>query len=1118
VFRGPRIYNLFPLLVGSVARWGEELPRIAAMGFDWVYLNPFHYPGFSGSLYAVKDYHRLHPLMDDGRPADQQLKEFVEKAADFGLQVMMDLVINHTSKDALLVAEHPEWYARKPDGALKSPGAVDPDDPAKFTEWGDLAEIDYHKPELLPALTEHWAEMVAHYAGLGFAGFRCDAAYQVPGQVWEGIISSTRALHPDAHFAAETLGCTPEQITALTKAGFDTLFNSSKWWDFRSPWLLEQYDILRAIAPSIAFPESHDTERLGAEIEGDATAWAKLKALFAAFFSAGWMMPIGYEWGYRGKLDVVATRPTDREIGQFDISDFIAGLNRIKAETPALNAEGAQRRLTPPDWPVVALLRLTPEEDEAALAIMNTDPTHAHQVELARLLNDAGMTPERFDECTPAAGEEGAPARLALAPLEARLFRTMLAKPKTAPKPKPAQQQGSTIMAPPASVALPPPVALPNVQAPGILILNVQPCVDCGRYPVKREVGDALEVTCDILKDGHDKLAAAVLWRERGDSAWREVPCVFQDNDRWIGRVPLERNTRVFYTVEAWVDFYETWRDDISKKRAAGQSVPVEVVEGRLLLNSALPRIQGPDRDRMARVLADLDVMDADEDKADLMVSTLVRALMARWPDRANAVRHDRLYEAIVDRPAARFSAWYEIMARSQGTDPNRSATFRDCEKRLPEIARMGFDVVYLLPIHPIGRVHRKGPDNSLVAAEGDPGSPYAIGSVEGGHTAIHPELGTLEDFRHFVAAVRRHDMEVALDFAIQCAPDHPWIKAHPEWFQWRPDGSIRYAENPPKKYQDIVNVTFHGDQAEGLWRELLGVVLFWVREGVRIFRVDNPHTKPIPFWEWLIRTVQEDYPDVLFLSEAFTRPKLMRALAKAGFTLSYTYFTWRNFKHELADYMNELAQGEARDTMRPMFWPTTPDILPPYLQTGGRAGFRIRLVLAATLGSVYGIYNGYELCEAAAVPGKEEYLHSEKYQFKVWDWNRPGHIKDDITKLNAIRRENPALQEFENVRFHPAEDETVLFYGKTNFDRSNMIFVAVTLDPFDVHESVLCFPLDAMGVPPGETYEVEELLTGQRHLWRGARQKVRLDPAINPAAIFRITVWNSVDYRTPCF
>lgn len=1094
--RGPRLYNLFPLLAGPVARWGDELPRIAAMGFDWIYLNPFHYPGFSGSLYAVKDFTKLHPELDDGRVPDAQLADFLAAARRHDVSVMMDLVINHASKDAVLVSEHSDWFARNPDGSLKSPGAVDPDDPTKITEWGDLAEIDYSDPTRHPDQINHWSRLVGHYASLGFSGFRCDAAYQVPAELWNGIIAAARSRFPDLHFAAETLGCTPDQVKALRQAGFDTLFNSAKWWDFRAPWLLEQYDTLRAIAPSIAFPESHDTARLAAEMagKGDVEAWARLMALFTACFSAGWMMPMGYEWGYRTRLDVVATRPTDREVPLYDLSAFITALNRAKAETPALNLEGPQHRLTAAADPVVALLRLMPEGDQAALVVFNTDPTRPHKVDLARLLKDAGQDGGRFETVI---GEDFVHGG-ELAPLGGRLLRSRLV--------------------PEESRSLPPPDGLPDVAAPGILILAVEPCVECGRYPVKREVGDTLEVTADILKDGHDKLAARVLWREAGETVWHDAPMAFQDNDRWIGRVELTVNTRLHYTVEAWVDAYETWRDDISKKRAAGQAVAVEVAEGRLLLDGCLARVRDTDRDRLEHALAELDGMAGEGDRADLMCSAMMRRLLARWPDRSRAVRHDRVHTVVVDRVAARFAAWYGMMARSQGVDPTRSSSFAECGKRLPEIARMGFDVVYLLPIHPIGRVHRKGPDNALVAEEGDPGSPYAIGSVEGGHTAIHPDLGTLEDFRRFVAEVKRHGMEVALDFAIQCAPDHPWIKEHPDWFQWRPDGSIRYAENPPKKYQDIVNVTFHGPDAEALWRELLGVVMFWVREGVRIFRVDNPHTKPIPFWEWLIARVQADYPDVIFLSEAFTRPKLMAALAKAGFSQSYTYFTWRNFKPELTGYLTELTSTPLREVMRPNFWPSTPDILPPFLQTGGRAAFRIRLVLAATLSPVYGIYNGYELCEAEAVPGKEEYLHSEKYQFKVRDWNRPGHIKDDIAKLNAIRRENPALQEFENLRFHPADDGAVLFYGKTTFDRANMIFVAVSLDPFDAHEARLTFPLDEMGVPAGETFEVEELLTGQRHLWRGAVQRVRLDPAINPAAVYRVTVWANVDYRTPCF
>lgn len=429
----------------------------------------------------------------------------------------------------------------------------------------------------------------------------------------------------------------------------------------------------------------------------------------------------------------------------------------------------------------------------------------------------------------------------------------------------------------------------------------------------------------------------------------------------------------------------------------------------------------------------------------------------------------------------------------------------------------MGFDVVYLAPIHPIGRTRRKGPNNTPEARPGDPGSPYAIGSEEGGHKAVHPELGTLEAFRRFVQRCGELGMEVAMDFAIQCSPDHPYLKEHPEWFTYRPDGSIRHAENPPKKYEDIVNVNFYGTHQDELWREWRDVLLFWIAQGVRIFRVDNPHTKPLAFWEWLIRDIQDRYPDVIFLSEAFTRPKLLKALAKVGFTQSYTYFTWRNFKQELIDYLTELTQTEVKEYLRPNFFTNTPDILPLFLQTGGRPAFQIRLVLAATLSSIYGIYNGFELCENRAIPGTEEYLDSEKYQYKVWDWDRPGNIKDYIARVNLIRRDNPALHEFENLRFYPADDENVIFYGKSTLDGSNTVFIAVNLDPFDPHQAVVEIPLEELGIPEGRTYQVEELLTGRKHLWRGSRQKVRLDPEANPAVIYRISRWMYRDYVESC-
>ncbi len=651
-----------------------------------------------------------------------------------------------------------------------------------------------------------------------------------------------------------------------------------------------------------------------------------------------------------------------------------------------------------------------------------------------------------------------------------------------------------------------------------VIIQNVTPELNGGRYPVKREVGDALVVEADIVKEGHDIMAAVLKYRAAGEDAWRETPMRFLENDRWRGEFPLERMGRYRYTIEAWPDAFESWRHDLEKRLDAEQAVTLELTEGRELVALAAERAEGAERRQLQQALARFDEMSEDADRVDLLLAPTLRRLMARNPDRRLASVYEKELEAIVDRVAARYAAWYEMFPRSQGTVEGRSATFKDCERRLPEVKAMGFDVVYLVPIHPIGKINRKGPNNAPVAGPGDPGSPYAIGSDEGGHKAVHPELGTLEDFRNFVARCQEMDMEVALDFAIQCAPDHPYVQAHPDWFKWRPDGSIKYAENPPKKYQDIVPVQFYGPHQDELWREWRDVVLFWVGQGVKIFRVDNPHTKPIPFWEWLIREVQEAHPDVVFLSEAFTRPKLLQTLAKAGFSQSYTYFTWRNFKQELTDYLTELTQSECKEYLRPNFFPNTPDILPAYLQTGGRPAFMIRLVLAATLSSVYGIYNGFELCEAAALPGKEEYLDSEKFEYKVWDWDREGHIKDWITAVNRIRQENPALQELENLRFHPADDDNVLFYGKASLDGDNRIFVAVNLDPFEPHQAVLDFPLEEMGIRPNQTFQVEELLSGRKHLWRGRRHSVDLDPQSNPAEIYRIRGWMHRDYVETCY
>jgi len=635
-----------------------------------------------------------------------------------------------------------------------------------------------------------------------------------------------------------------------------------------------------------------------------------------------------------------------------------------------------------------------------------------------------------------------------------------------------------------------------------VIIENVYPELDCGRYPVKREVGDRFEVWADIFKEGHDVLAAVLKYREKGAGGWSEAPMRLYENDRWTGGFDLRKNTRYEYTIEAWMDGFDTWRVEVGKKVGAGQNVELELIEGRRIVEDAFSSSQDK---RLGQTLAGFDAAGY-EGRLALLRSDEVRDLMWEHPDRSTSTVYGRTLEVVVDRERARYGAWYEMFPRSQGTEPGRSATFGEAERRLSEIAGMGFDVVYLTPIHPIGETHRKGPNNALNAGPDDPGSPYAIGSEEGGHKAVHPGLGTLEDFRRFVDAAREHAMEVALDLAIQCSPDHPYIKEHPEWFRFRPDGSIKYAENPPKKYQDIVNVDFYSEDRENLWREWLDVILFWVEQGVKIFRVDNPHTKPFPFWEWAIREVQEEHPEVIFLAEAFTRPKVMRALAKLGFTQSYTYFTWRNHKQELTEYLVELTQDWPREYMRPNFFPNTHDILPHILQFGGRPAFQMRFVLAATLSSTYGIYSGFELCENTprGEPGTTVYYQdSEVYEYKVWDWDRPGNIKDYIKRINEIRRDNPALHYLKNLSFYEAPNDNILFYGKRTGD--NAVFVAVNLDPDVAHDTHVQFPLWEFGIGETEGYVVEELITGREMPATGSWFWVRLDPESSPAEIFRL-------------
>ena len=644
---------------------------------------------------------------------------------------------------------------------------------------------------------------------------------------------------------------------------------------------------------------------------------------------------------------------------------------------------------------------------------------------------------------------------------------------------------------------------------PHLSIECVSPALDDGRYPVKRLEGETLAIAADIYKDGHDLLRARACVRGPGERDWRYVPLTFDFNaDRWLGEIALDRIGEWIFTVEGWTDRFGTWRSELGKKLKAGQDVSSELLEGAELVARAARSLRfGKERsalDAAAAALRDTDRSMDDRARAALAPALLEAVEAAYVPD--DLTRYDRELRVTVDRRAAGFASWYEFFPRSTAPEPGRHGTFRDAERHLVRIAALGFDVVYLPPIHPIGRRFRKGKNNALEATAEDVGSPWAIGNELGGHTAVDPALGTIADFERFVRRAGELGIEVALDYALQCSPDHPWLTEHPDWFFIRPDGTIKYAENPPKKYQDIYPINFWCDDREALWTACLDIFLFWIARGVRTFRVDNPHTKPFAFWQWVIAEVKVRHPDVVFLSEAFTRPKKLKGLAKLGFSQSYTYFTWKTTSYELREWIAEMFNPDALEYCRGNLFVNTPDILTEFLQTGGRGAFRVRLLLAAMMSPLYGVYSGFELLEHQPVkPGSEEYLDSEKYELRWRDFEAPGNLNADMQRLNAIRREHPALQRLDNLRFVPSENEHILAWTRATPARDDVLLIVANLDPRTPQQTMITVPLTALGIPADAPYEVEDLLTGARYVWRGARNYVRLDPNEQPGHVFRI-------------
>ena len=641
-----------------------------------------------------------------------------------------------------------------------------------------------------------------------------------------------------------------------------------------------------------------------------------------------------------------------------------------------------------------------------------------------------------------------------------------------------------------------------------VVIENVQPEINKGKFSIKRIAGESVLVTADIFADGHDQLLANLLFRKQGEQEWQKTDMKFIINDLWEGEFAVNEPGIYEYTLEAMVDHLATWWKDIRKKFKGSNNIIVDIKSGISLLAESALKVKEPDKKAAIQgVIALIQKGNQQERLIKELERLLDKVFLQKYPVTNHITQYPLMLKVIVDRKRAGFSAWYEIFPRSCSDKPDHHGTFRDCLDKIPEIAQMGYNVLYFPPIHPIGITHRKGKNNSVISKKDDPGSPWAIGNKKGGHTTIHSELGNISDFQQVIKKAGEYGMEIALDLAFQCSPDHPYIQEHPEWFQWRVDGTIQYAENPPKKYEDIVPFNFETEQWQGLWEELKNIVIFWIKQGIKIFRVDNPHTKPFIFWEWLIALIKEEFPEVIFLAEAFTRPKVMYRLAKLGFTQSYTYFTWRNTKQELTEYMTELTQTHVKEYFRPNFWPNTPDILSEYLQADNQPAFIIRFILAATLSSNYGIYGPpYERFINQAVPGKEEYHNSEKYELKNW---LPAEVREStrdlFANINRIRKENTEFHTTNNIRFLPVENNQLLYFAKFNKEQTDAVLVVINLDPHYTQSGWVKMPLYELGILPKQSFLAQDLLGGGQYIWQGEYNYVELNPHILPAHILRI-------------
>ncbi len=991
-------------------------------------------------------------MIAGGSPVSAQL---AGRAQEAGLALLLDVEVDRFPIDHPLVSAHAalfELRRRRADGEV-----VDPRRPPPATGEAKARLQSPDAAPLAPAIGTRLAELVAAGAG----GFRIRRPAAVHPELLAQILAPARELHPGLVLIAHTPGLPWPNARELN--GFDRFVSSFAWWDGRAPWLAEEYEALRTRAPLLAEVTTHAAERARDE------SGRRQLALLAAGTANGFILPTSL-FGYAAEAGDML-RVAERYPGEMRLLSNGGTTAILRADHPDLRCAAE----------AMLLLAAGEARDDAA------PPALPGAADLAATLG------AEFQPFRRARGSQPS-----LAPLDTNEVRALLGR-----RAKPVR-----LARKPAG----PKAARHAAAQPRLVIEAVAPGVNGGAFAAKRTVGDTVTVAATIYADGHEQLAAELRWRAADRASWQATRMQELGNDRWRAAFPLTRLGRFEFAIEAWFDRYGGFRRDLRKKLGAGVARPVDAAEGRNLVAAAADRSSGEPGAKLDELVRRLDrALDSGRDDirpaADILLDPALAELMDAADERPFALLSG-IHPVDAERLAARYSSWYELFPRSQADHAEgdrRHGTFEDVVRRLPQIRAMGFDTLYFPPIHPIGRTHRKGRNNALTASPGDPGSPYAIGSPEGGHDAIHPELGSFDDFRRLVEAARKHGLEIALDFAIQCSPDHPWLTEHPGWFDWRPDGTVKYAENPPKQYEDIVNVDFYNKESiPDLWLALRDVVLFWIGEGVKVFRVDNPHTKPFGFWRWMIGDVRAVHPDVIFLSEAFTRPAVMYRLAKLGFSQSYTYFTWRNNKAELTAYFTELTSAPAADFFRPHLFVNTPDINPPWLQAAGRPGFRIRAALAATLSGLFGVYSGFELCESEPVPGKEEYFESEKYEIKPRDWQAPGNIIEDIALLNRLRRAYLPLQTHLGLKFYNAWNDHILYYGKQVSPGGEMILVAINLDPHNAQAADFEVPLWEWRLPDHAGIDVQDLVGGGRFRWSGKRQHLRLDPD-RPYAIWRL-------------